>query len=73
MTDVIVGFTDSKVKVTVNDNGIGFKLPENLGDLPQMGKLGLTGMQERAQLLGGTLTLKSAPGQGTTVIVEVPA
>ena len=72
VTDVIVEFTDSKVKVTVSDNGIGFKLPENLGDLPQMGKLGLTGMQERAQLLGGTLTLKSTPGQGTTVIVEVP-
>ena len=72
VTDVIVEFTDSKVKVTVSDNGIGFKLPENLGDLPQMGKLGLTGMQERAQLLGGTFTVKSTPGQGTTVIVEVP-
>jgi two-component system sensor histidine kinase DegS len=70
--EVTVEFIDSKVKVTVTDDGIGFKPPENLGDLPQMGKLGLKGMQERAQLLGGTLKLKSAPSQGTTVTVEAP-
>lgn len=70
--EVTVEFIDSKAKVTVSDDGIGFKPPENLGELLQKGKLGLTGMQERAQLLGGTLKLKSEPGQGTTVIVETP-
>ena len=33
---------------------------------------GLSGMQERAALLGGTLTLRSAPGKGATVVLELP-
>jgi two-component system sensor histidine kinase DegS len=33
---------------------------------------GLAGMQERATLLGGTLVLRSAPGKGATVILELP-
>jgi len=34
--------------------------------------LGLVGMRERAELLGGTLTVESIPGKGTSIIVEVP-
>ena len=34
--------------------------------------LGLAGMRERAELLGGTLELTSAPGRGTTVKLAVP-
>lgn len=36
------------------------------------GHLGLYGMEERASLVGGRLTVESAPGSGTTVVVEVP-
>ncbi|HTH36935.1 MAG TPA: ATP-binding protein, partial [Pyrinomonadaceae bacterium] len=35
--------------------------------------MGLTGMRERAALIGGTLELESAPGSGTTIYVRVPA
>lgn len=70
--EVKVEFVNSKIRLTISDNGVGFKLPENLGNLPQMGKLGLTGMQERVQLLGGTLGIESELGQGTTVIAEAP-
>jgi signal transduction histidine kinase len=36
------------------------------------GHYGLVGMQERAALLGGTLQVQSAPGEGTTLRVELP-
>lgn len=69
---VEVEFHKNKIAITVGDNGIGFQLPDKLDELPQMGKLGLAGMQERVQLLGGNLTLMSELGKGTTVSVEVP-
>jgi signal transduction histidine kinase len=47
-------------------------LPGRTGDLATAGKLGLIGMHERAHLLGGTLTVRSEPGRGTTVTVDVP-
>ena len=34
--------------------------------------LGLVGMEERVQGLGGTVTLQSTPGSGTTLVVELP-
>jgi len=71
-TDVKVKFDESKIAVTVRDNGVGFQLPENLGALPYNGKLGLAGMQERVQLLGGSLKIDSEPGKGTMVFVEAP-
>lgn len=70
--EVNVEFSTDKVKVSIIDDGVGFELPENLGSLPHSGKLGLTGLQERAQLLGGTLKIKSELRKGTTVIVEAP-
>jgi two-component system sensor histidine kinase DegS len=61
-----------RVRITVEDNGQGFELPARTGDLATAGKLGLIGMHERAHLLGGTLTVRSEPGKGTTVTVDVP-
>jgi len=60
------------LRLTVTDNGKGFRVPERLSDFANLGKLGLTGMQERAQLIRGTLTIKSEPGRGTTVLLDVP-
>ncbi len=49
------------------DNGSGFAFAEE-------GKgLGLSGMRERALLVGGTLDIDSRPGKGTSVVLEVPA
>jgi two-component system sensor histidine kinase DegS len=61
-----------RVRITVEDNGQGFELPARTGDLATTGKLGLIGMHERARLLDGTLTVRSEPGKGTTVTVDVP-
>ncbi|NOQ17766.1 MAG: hypothetical protein GQ507_00800 [Dehalococcoidales bacterium] len=43
-----------------------------IGDLADLGKLGLAGMQERARLIGGRLEIESERGKGTTVTVKVP-
>jgi PAS domain S-box-containing protein len=70
---VALEFTDHTTKVTVSDDGRGFKIPERIGDLAKSDRLGLVGMQERAQLLGGNLTIDSEPGKGTRLTVEMPS
>ena len=70
--EVKVEFDKHRVRATISDNGIGFELPQSLGDLVQTGKLGLAGMQERIQLLGGSLRLKPEVGKGTTIVADVP-
>jgi PAS domain S-box-containing protein len=56
------------LKLEVSDDGVGF---ETGGEFP--GHLGLRSMRERAQRLGGTLTVESSPGAGTAVRVLIPA
>ncbi|MFH1169094.1 MAG: PAS domain S-box protein [Chloroflexota bacterium] len=63
---------DREVRISIIDNGCGFVLPAQAGAFGEDGKLGITGMHERALLLGGTLKVKSAPGKGTEVVVSVP-
>jgi two-component system sensor histidine kinase DegS len=70
--ELVIEFSDAVVKLNIQDNGNGFRLPQRVGDLAGLGKLGLAGMHERARLLGGTLTLTSNEGKGTIVTVEVP-
>jgi two-component system sensor histidine kinase UhpB len=61
---------DGTVVAVVSDRGRGF-LPSQVPE--SGGGLGLVGMKERAAMLGGRLTIDSAPGEGTTVRVTVPA
>lgn len=68
----VVEFGEGRVRITVDDNGQGFELPGRTGDLATTGKLGLIGMHERAHLVDGTMTVRSEPGKGTTVMVDVP-
>jgi two-component system sensor histidine kinase DegS len=69
---VTVQFNTNKTVLAVHDDGKGFELPQRIEDLTLSGKLGLTGMQERAQLIGARLTIQSTPGEGTTITAEVP-
>jgi signal transduction histidine kinase len=57
----------SRVVLEISDNGTG--LPAQ----PPPGGLGLPSMRERAASVGGTLTIKSAPGEGTRVRLSIPA
>jgi len=70
--ELVVEFDETRVRISVSDNGKGFEVPGSVGELTREGKLGLTGMQERVRLLGGTLKVETAPGKGTTVTVEAP-
>lgn len=60
------------IRMSIIDNGKGFEVPVLLTDLSKADKLGLIGIQERVQLLGGTLVVQSKLNIGTTIIVEVP-
>jgi len=71
--EVAVEFGEKLIRITVKDNGKGFYLQETAGDLIKRGRLGLTGMRERIQLVGGNLKISSRPGKGTTVTIEAPA
>jgi signal transduction histidine kinase len=53
--------------VVVEDDGLGFD-PRTT----RTGSLGFVGMRERVELVGGRLTVESAPGAGTTIAAEVP-
>lgn len=65
-------FNGNGIRLTVMDNGKGFKLQESMDNLPRNGKLGLMGMHERVWLLGGTINFDSQPGIGTSIEVTVP-
>jgi signal transduction histidine kinase len=70
--EITIEFDDSKTKISISDNGKGFEPPEKIDDLAKNGKLGLAGMQERAQLLGGSIKVVSEVGKGSIITVEVP-
>lgn len=58
--------------VIIEDDGQGFNVEEQMGPALTGGRLGLLGMRERAALVAGTLTVESAPGEGTTVFLCIP-
>jgi len=61
---------EGKVKLTITDDGIGFD-PISINKAGERKGLGLLGMRERTEALGGILHVQSSPSKGTQVIVEV--
>jgi signal transduction histidine kinase len=66
--DILLTRRGGSLVMMIEDNGIGF-YP---GQLLEQNRLGLFGMRERIQILGGRFQVESAPGKGTTIVVEVP-
>jgi signal transduction histidine kinase len=66
--DVILEWQDDKIVLIVEDDGIGI----DLATPRRESQLGLVGMQERAEMLGGSLLIDSIPDSGTTLVVEIP-
>jgi signal transduction histidine kinase len=67
--DVSLKGEDGILMLSVEDDGKGF----DLGELSKSGGLGVIGMRERAELIGGALEIRSDPGGGTAILMKVPA
>ena len=66
--DVLLNYRNNHVIAIIEDDGVGF-----IPTMPTIeSQLGLFGMRERVEMLGGKLIIESAPDRGTTVSVEVP-
>jgi len=72
MATVELDFGANEIRLAVSDDGQGFSAARNVSELIRSGKLGLVGMKERAELVGGTFELRSDPGTGTLISVRVP-
>ncbi len=65
---VLIERRGDQVILVIEDDGVGL----DVDDPARHDRLGLVGMGERTEMLGGTLLIESGPGAGTTVVVEVP-
>jgi signal transduction histidine kinase len=59
------------VRMDIHDDGRSFSV-ERVLSVVRTQRLGLLGMRERVEMVGGIFTVESAPGQGTTVRAEIP-
>lgn len=66
--DLMVERRGDKVRVLIEDDGTGF----DPSRVHKRDHYGLLGMRERTEALGGTLTVESSHGKGTTIAAEVP-
>ena len=67
-----IAFSKDSISLKIQDDGRGFDSAASKAAKRRGEGLGLTNMQERAVLLGGTCDVESAPNQGTTITVRVP-
>ncbi len=67
---VAVEFAPATLHLSIRDDGKGFDLERT--NKENGGRLGLLGMQERTEALGGQIKIETAPGQGTVIELEIP-
>jgi two-component system sensor histidine kinase UhpB len=60
------------LELAIRDDGVGFDVTETLERTPGLGHLGLQGMKERIEILGGDLEIDSGPGRGTHIRISLP-
>jgi light-regulated signal transduction histidine kinase (bacteriophytochrome) len=69
---IILEGNENEARLIIEDNGRGFHWGDvEISPAPTV-RLGLLGIRERLSLVGGTLEVETAPGQGTTLIIHVP-
>ena len=70
--DLSVQFQEDKLLVKIRDDGTGFDLAHTIDNAISVGSLGLLGMKQRAEMLGGSLGIKTRKGAGTVITVSLP-
>jgi signal transduction histidine kinase len=70
VVSIILERDNRQVRVTIEDDGIGFDVEKLMNSPLENRRLGLRGMQERVQMLGGEFKIDS--GAGTTIVVTIP-
>jgi two-component system, NarL family, sensor histidine kinase DegS len=65
-------YRPEKTRLVIADDGKGFVSPLPPDDPANATKLGLIGMQERARIVGGKLTIRPKLGEGTRIVAELP-
>jgi signal transduction histidine kinase len=66
-----IGRQNRMLRCSIEDDGKGFDVQAAQSDRKRRG-LGLTGMRERLNAIGGTLSIDSAPGRGTKLLIQLP-
>ncbi|NIV36452.1 MAG: hypothetical protein GWN58_45560 [Anaerolineae bacterium] len=69
---ISVSERNGELRVEVRDDGVGFDVEQLNAEYDQRGSLGLLNMRERAESIGGTLSLQSEPGAGSTIALIAP-
>ena len=70
--EVQLFFGQDCLRIQVMDNGVGFNVFQTLKSAVSVGHMGLLGMRQRAESLGGELQVESREGSGTRVLLQVP-
>ncbi|HJQ09426.1 MAG TPA: sensor histidine kinase [Gemmatimonadaceae bacterium] len=68
---IVVERRNGDLVAVIEDSGVGFD-PGNVSSTSTTARLGLRGIRERAELLGGSVDLETSPGGGTTLFVRIP-
>lgn len=70
---IIIHQSTSKINVMISDDGVGFNAEDYLNSYGNINRgFGLISIKERAELLGGSLDIKSSKKQGTKLNIEIP-
>jgi len=70
--NVTLSFQPDDIRLKIKDNGKGFDVARVLEGAKSVERLGLSGMKDRAETLGGSLIIDTAPGAGTCVALTLP-
>jgi signal transduction histidine kinase len=70
---ITIQYSPEANTLRIMDDGKGFEVPNSPAEFAPGGHFGLLGLHERAELVGAKLQIRSSPGEGTQVIVRLPA